>query len=196
MCKTPFDTEDLGPYENKNSATGKKRRRGDLDDEMPSKKKGLDTRGFRPKPKFATAVAWLKKHDTREGDLLLSSKVKALRKELTACRNGDPSDKKVIFIQWMQAAISIGSMLEEEGIGFVYYIASLQLSKDGPLPSPVTNFYQGEMSKEQRGLATEKIRSYPDVKILISGLMCGGTGLNWAWANQVIIVDPWWNKSV
>lgn len=32
------------------------------------------------------------------------------------------------------------------------------------------------MSSEQRNLATKKFENDPDIKIMISGLMCGGTG--------------------
>jgi hypothetical protein len=32
-----------------------------------------------------------------------------------------PGDKKIMFVQWVQAAIMVGTMLEELGIRFVYY---------------------------------------------------------------------------
>lgn len=120
VCETPFDTEDLNVIE-------EDPKRNTLDHEIPPKK-GKDSRGFRPRPKSNqhTGLAWLKKHDAREGEILLSSKMKALRKELVTCPRGHPSDKKIIFVQWIQAAITIGSILENNSVGFVYYTVSPQ----------------------------------------------------------------------
>lgn len=88
-----------------------------------SPEKGKDSRRYRPKskPKQYSALEWLQNHDAREGEHQLSSKLKAVKKEITSCERGDPSDKKVIYVQWIQAAIMIGTLLEELGIGFVYY---------------------------------------------------------------------------
>jgi hypothetical protein len=85
----------------------------------------LDIKSWRPKPEphQRSAIAWFEKHDSRKR-LIVSSKLRALKSELFDQTRGEPGDKKIIFVQWLQAAILIGSMLEEENIPFVYYWVS------------------------------------------------------------------------
>jgi SNF2 family DNA or RNA helicase len=40
------------------------------------------------------------------------------------------------------------------------------------------------------------MKNNEECKIMICGLKVGSVGLNWTWANHVIIADPWWNKCV
>jgi SNF2 family DNA or RNA helicase len=49
-------------------------------------------------------------------------------------------------------------------------------------------FFQGDMNREQRNAATKEIATNPETKYMISGLKCGGLGLNWTWANHVLIL--------
>ena len=43
------------------------------------------------------------------------------------------------------------------------------------------------MRPKQRKRAVELMQNNSDIKILICGLKCGSVGLNWTWANHVII---------
>src|SRR3954447_22725125 len=52
------------------------------------------------------------------------------------------------------------------------------------------------MSKGNRIDAVSKIKSDESCRVMICGLKVGSVGLNWTWANHVIITDPWWNKCV
>ena len=53
----------------------------------------------------------------------------------------------------------------------------------------------GRTSKVERKKLVEKF-SNSDIKVFLISLKAGGTGLNLVSANNVIIVDPWWNLSV
>ena len=53
----------------------------------------------------------------------------------------------------------------------------------------------GKTSKVERKKLVEKF-SENDIKVFLISLKAGGTGLNLVSANNVIIVDPWWNLSV
>ncbi|ESZ91312.1 hypothetical protein SBOR_8311 [Sclerotinia borealis F-4128] len=52
---------------------------------------------------------------------------------------------------------------------------------------------QGDMSQKTRIESVELFETKPTIKVLVSGLKCGGLGLNLAFANKVISVDMWWN---
>jgi SNF2 family DNA or RNA helicase len=56
--------------------------------------------------------------------------------------------------------------------------------------------FTGSMGDTARKLALDAFQRKSSIKILIMGLRCGGQALNITHANRVIIVDPWWNKSV
>ncbi|CAG8970671.1 hypothetical protein HYALB_00003426 [Hymenoscyphus albidus] len=71
---------------------------------------------------------------------------------------------------------TIGRMLQEKGVKFVYFM--------------------GSMSEGQRGYAIEKFQSKPQIKVMVSSLRCGGTGLNLAFESRVIMVDLWWNTAL
>ena len=53
----------------------------------------------------------------------------------------------------------------------------------------------GKTSKIERKKLVEKFTN-SDIKVFLISLKAGGTGLNLVSANNVIIVDPWWNLSV
>jgi SNF2 family DNA or RNA helicase len=52
-------------------------------------------------------------------------------------------------------------------------------------------YLTGECSLEHRSKVVKIFREDDDVKILISGLKCGGLGLNFPWANRCISLDLW-----
>lgn len=123
VCKTVFEDDQIKPYKPKGTQQPKAQKNLDKSKYPP---KGLDLTGCRPKPSTNqySAQEWLEKHDKRTG-LLLSSKAKSLLAELLNHDKGSPTDKKIIFVQWFQAAIEIGSMLEAQLNPFVYYWVSL-----------------------------------------------------------------------
>lgn len=52
------------------------------------------------------------------------------------------------------------------------------------------------MDKTRRRAAVDAMESNENCKMMICGLQVGSVGLNWTWANHVLITDPWWNKCV
>lgn len=54
----------------------------------------------------------------------------------------------------------------------------------------------GKMSIPSRELAMERFKEDPEIKILISSLLVGGTGLDLTMANKCILLDLWWNQAV
>lgn len=51
------------------------------------------------------------------------------------------------------------------------------------------------MTVDKRQRSIKRFRDKPDIKFLIVSIRAGATGLNLAFANNVIICDPWWNPS-
>ncbi|KAF4973910.1 hypothetical protein FZEAL_9136 [Fusarium zealandicum] len=86
-----------------------------------------------------------------------------------------PSDKIIIFAQFVATGKVLGRMLELAGINFLYYY--------------------GNCSLRQREKAIQGFKENEDCKILVASLISGGQALNLTVANRVIIVDPWWNKT-
>lgn len=52
------------------------------------------------------------------------------------------------------------------------------------------------MPMEERTKALDKFERDPDCKCILISLMAGSVGLNLVAANNVLLVDPWWNPSV
>ncbi|ODQ67633.1 hypothetical protein NADFUDRAFT_64738 [Nadsonia fulvescens var. elongata DSM 6958] len=56
--------------------------------------------------------------------------------------------------------------------------------------------YDGSMKPDLREKSLSSLRNDPTVTVLLCSLMCGALGLNLTCANQVIILDPWWNPMI
>ncbi|KAF7951600.1 hypothetical protein EAE96_006903 [Botrytis aclada] len=56
-----------------------------------------------------------------------------------------------------------------------------------------TQWKMGDMSQKTRVKAIDLFEQDPSIKILVSGLKCGGLGLNLTVANKVISVELWFN---
>lgn len=52
------------------------------------------------------------------------------------------------------------------------------------------------MSLEERKRSLNTFSENPKSKILLISLMAGSVGLNLVSANNVILVDPWWNPAI
>lgn len=53
----------------------------------------------------------------------------------------------------------------------------------------------GDMSPDKRQKAIKRFRQKKNCCFLIVSIRAGAVGLNLAFANNVIICDPWWNPS-
>jgi SNF2 family DNA or RNA helicase len=51
------------------------------------------------------------------------------------------------------------------------------------------------MTVENRQKSIRRFRDKPKISFLIVSIRAGATGLNLAFANNVMICDPWWNPS-
>ncbi|KAI0134083.1 SNF2 family N-terminal domain-containing protein [Xylariales sp. AK1849] len=56
--------------------------------------------------------------------------------------------------------------------------------------------YDGGMNNDARDAAVDDFMNKPEVEIMLVSLRAGNAGLNLQMANQVIILDPFWNPSV
>ncbi|TVY39756.1 putative ATP-dependent helicase, partial [Lachnellula occidentalis] len=140
---------------------------------LPRDSKGRDAMGFEP----VVESLWLYKSDVEpDFSLAPSAKTTALKATLLKGFEEAPLDKVVIYVQFRLLARIIGRMCASEGWGFLYL--------------------SGDCSLEHRTKATKMFRDDPDIKILVSGLKCGGVGLNFPWANRCISLDLWWNHAV
>lgn len=102
-----------------------------------------------------------------------SSKVTAILK--TIDQINARKEKCVIFTQW----IKIIALLEEKMTDKKIELAVIM----------------GNMSPEKRQRAIRRFREKEDCRFMIVSIKAGATGLNLAFANNVMICDPWWNPS-
>ena len=132
-CDTPFEDDELQAVKIKDptSMCGESSAKdtSNVSRSIGSKQQiGQDITGYRPTPtgaKKSKEVSWLKKCDTGKGEIYMSTKMKALREEVLSCRNGNDTDKKIIYVQWVEHAILLGTMLQKDDIPFVYFFVSL-----------------------------------------------------------------------
>lgn len=103
-----------------------------------------------------------------------SAKTIAIKETILRWQHEAPDDKIIIFTQWILMGRIIGRLLEDNGVPFLYYF--------------------GEMGEIEKTKNLNDFKARRGVKVLISGLKCGGTGLDLHCANRVILVDPYWNE--
>ncbi|KAI2604739.1 SNF2 family N-terminal domain-containing protein [Hypoxylon fragiforme] len=88
-----------------------------------------------------------------------------------------PSDKAIVFSQWTVLL----DILE---------VAIMRTLKVRVLR------YDGTMTRAQRDRAVEDLRADPKARVILISLQAGNAGLNLTAANQVIIMDPFWNPYI
>ncbi|RDL37275.1 uncharacterized protein BP5553_04708 [Venustampulla echinocandica] len=136
-------------------------------------RKGKDALKYHPRVQRSD---WIEQYDKGKVPLFQSAKIEAVVGQISRWLDDAPTDKIIIFTQWRRFATILGRDLEEKKIPFVYYT--------------------GDKTATKRDVAVRKFESDPSTKVMISGLGCGGIGLNLACANRVINVDPWWNTCI
>lgn len=136
------------------------------------RKRGDDFNGFQPR---GMTSSWLARSDKSHPELPLvqSSKTRAVLEAIDSWQKEAPTDKIIVFTQWVMMGKILGRNFEDKGIQFVYYF--------------------GEMSDAERSKNLQTFEMDSDVKVIIMGFRCGGQGLDMYYANRVILVDPWWN---
>ncbi|KAG5948921.1 hypothetical protein E4U53_006107 [Claviceps sorghi] len=86
-----------------------------------------------------------------------------------------PQDKIMVFTQFISTAKTLGLMLQQARIPFLYYYGCVSGSKR----AQALDMFRGETK--------------PNIDVLLVSLKAGGQSLNLACANRIIIIDPWWN---
>ena len=120
--------------------------------------------------------------------LLPSSKLTALRYQLSEWRLDAMEDKIIIFSQFVKALDLVGKICQEEGWGCTRY--------------------HGALTLEEREAALREFEDDEDIPIMLTCIKCGGVGLNLTGtfrlllldltevANRVVNLDVWWNWQV
>ncbi len=105
-----------------------------------------------------------------------SSKINAVLDELRELANSDPNGKIVIFSQFTSFLAILGKHLNDNGFQF--------------------NQIVGSMSQKARKESLDEFASAQGPKILLASIKAAGTGLNLLCANNVFLIDVWWNSAV
>lgn len=115
-----------------------------------------------------------------------SVKLKGLLQQLRQTASADPSTKSLIFSQFttfLGESCSNHSTLD---------LIEIALTKEGILYARL----DGGMTHSKRQMALEEFRTNPKVTVFLTSLRAGGVGLNLTEANQVFLMDPWWNVTL
>ncbi|MCJ1445310.1 MAG: hypothetical protein MMC23_005815 [Stictis urceolatum] len=105
-----------------------------------------------------------------------SAKFMAVKMQIITWQEEAPGDKIIVFSQFTKVLTYLGRMCDEEGW------QNLE--------------YHGGMTLPQRDSALQKFQIDPNIKILLTSLKAGGTGLNLVMANKIINMEPWWNLAI
>ncbi|CAA7266319.1 unnamed protein product [Cyclocybe aegerita] len=100
----------------------------------------------------------------------LSSKLREMLKILSTRKRGEKTIIFTHFVSWLPA---ITSALAKANIAWAEYT--------------------GDLSKEVRAAALERVATDDKCTVIIVSIMAGGVGLNITSCNTVILLEPWWN---
>ncbi|KAK0670666.1 SNF2 family N-terminal domain-containing protein [Cercophora samala] len=120
------------------------------------------------------ALKFLKKVDSCPWEPVPhSAKTKATIDLVNKWQNEAPTDKIIIFVQWIPMLSILGRLVTQSGYRFVYF--------------------WGELDQNDQERALERFKKVPDVKIMLASVTCTAHGLNLTVANRAIMYDHWWN---
>lgn len=120
-----------------------------------------------------------KKKEVRNFDLdviLLSTKMREVRRLIRSWLMEDPKMKIVVFTQFLQIAWIVHTICESEGWGH--------------------NIYSGKMTSKLRQASVDGFQKNSSKQILIASMMAGGVGLNLTKATRAILIDLYWNEAM
>ena len=115
----------------------------------------------------------------RDKPLPPGGKLTVVFHDLRAILNADPASKVLIFSQWTK----------------VLKIVAYYLKK---MPSVFGDFLllDGKTTQTQRKKMIEHFQSPNGPRVFLISMKAGGLGLNLTAANNVMLLDPYWNKAV
>ena len=105
-----------------------------------------------------------------------STKIEALREEISRMIERDPGAKCLVFSQFTSMLQLIAFRLESVGIKLVKL--------------------EGSMTLAQRDAAINTFTNDADTRVFLMSLKAGGVALNLTVASHVFLIDPWWNPAV
>ncbi|WWD15746.1 hypothetical protein CI109_100168 [Kwoniella shandongensis] len=112
-------------------------------------------------------------------DVLPSTKMKQLGALIDAINEEDPSQKVIVFSQFVQYIDLCGMYLGRRGVNYVSYVGSMKQDER-----------EETIRKFNRPAGEEG-----SPKVILMSLKCGGVGLNLCAANHVICLDLAWNAA-
>ncbi|KAH3663562.1 hypothetical protein OGAPHI_004963 [Ogataea philodendri] len=110
------------------------------------------------------------------GEWKSSTKIEALMEELYKSRSDRQTVKSIVFSQFTSMLDLVEWRLKRAG----FSIAKLQ----------------GSMTPVQRDSVIKHFMNNPSVEVFLVSLKAGGVALNLVEANQVFILDSWWNPAL
>ncbi|KAK2747553.1 hypothetical protein FQN57_002046 [Myotisia sp. PD_48] len=110
------------------------------------------------------------------GVLVPGAKLEAVRNCIYEWLTESPTTKITIFTQFLGMMHILCAMCDTEGWDF------LTLS--------------GKHKASERNERVEEFSRNPEIRIMISSLRSGGTGINLTAARKCILVDLWWNEAI
>ena len=110
------------------------------------------------------------------GNWKSSTKVEALMEELYKSRSDRVTTKSIVFSQFTSMLDLVEWRLKRAGFSTVKL--------------------QGSMTPSQRQSSIKYFLETPSVEVFLVSLKAGGVALNLVEANQVFILDSWWNPSL
>ncbi|WWD10365.1 hypothetical protein V865_008500 [Kwoniella europaea PYCC6329] len=152
---------------------GKRKATGDVKPRLVKKKKTVEKReGEDPLADVAGDLAM--------EDVPPSTKMKKLGDLIDEINKKGPTDKIIVFSQFVQFIELCSLFLTRKGINHVRYIGSMK---------------QDEREKVLKDFG-ESLKDKPNSpKVILMSLKCGGVGLNLCAANHVICMDLAWNAA-
>jgi SNF2 family DNA or RNA helicase len=156
---------------------------------LTKKAKGKKEKQPKKKKKSTMTLAELKKLSTRNKnarrtymrrirkDWMSSAKIDKTMEILKGIMNDPEGEKVLIFSQWTSLLDLLEVPIDQEDWGY--------------------RRYDGSMNPKLRGDAVDDFRdSKKDIRILLVSLKAGNAGLNLNAANNIIILDPFWNPYI
>lgn len=104
---------------------------------------------------------------------------------------GFDSGKFNLFKELVEEALDSGGKI----LVFCQFIEMLSLMRGWLEELKIPHLYLDGSTKNRQDLV-DKFNSDPEIRLFLISLKAGGTGLNLASADHVIIYDPWWNPAV
>lgn len=105
-----------------------------------------------------------------------STKMRKMLSLLASIRESDAREKTIVFSQFTSFLNLVEPQLERERFKYVRY--------------------DGSMKQPDRERALERIRSDPEVTVILISFKAGSTGLNLTSCSRVILMDLWWNPQI